>query len=217
LSEEQILAWADAHHQRTGTWPTVHDGPIENAPGETWSGVENALRAGLRGLAGGASLAALLAENRGKRHQKNAPSLTVDEILAWADEHRARTGSWPKNNSGLVEGAVGETWSAINAALRTGTRGLPGNSSLARLLAEHRNVRNQGNLPILTVEQVVNWIDAYYSRSGKWPAQGSGPVVGAPGETWMNINQALQKGLRGFPGGSSLARLIDEHRRASTS
>ena len=36
LTEEQILAWADLHHQRTGKWPTENSGPIPDSGGETW-------------------------------------------------------------------------------------------------------------------------------------------------------------------------------------
>jgi hypothetical protein len=160
-------------------------------------------------------LAALLADNRGKRHQKNAPSLAVDKILAWADEHHARTGNWPKTKTGAVQVAPGETWSAINAALERGTRGLPGGSSLPKLLAEHRGVRNKGSLPPLPVEHILEWADAHHKLTGQWPTQSSGTVIGAIGEKWMNIHQALRIGLRSLPGGSSLARLIKEHRGTS--
>src|SRR5947207_992133 len=34
LSIEQILAWADAYHQRTGRSPTCRSGAIPEAPGE---------------------------------------------------------------------------------------------------------------------------------------------------------------------------------------
>ena len=34
LSVEQILAWADAHHARTGRWPNHKSGPIAEAPDE---------------------------------------------------------------------------------------------------------------------------------------------------------------------------------------
>src|SRR5262249_8348276 len=36
LTAEQILAWADAHHRRTATWPQAHAGAIAEDPGETW-------------------------------------------------------------------------------------------------------------------------------------------------------------------------------------
>jgi hypothetical protein len=60
--------------------------------------------------------------------------LTVEEILAWADAHRVRTGRWPSCASGPVEGAANLTWGAINDALSHGYRGLPGGDSVARLL-----------------------------------------------------------------------------------
>src|SRR5262245_20737082 len=61
LFEGQILAWADAHHARTGDWPTDRSGPIPGGNGETWRGVDKALRVGRRGLAARSSLARLLA------------------------------------------------------------------------------------------------------------------------------------------------------------
>jgi hypothetical protein len=60
LSEEQILAWADAHFARTGRRPTRDCGSGPEAPGETWEGVNHALRKGYRGLPGGDTLARLL-------------------------------------------------------------------------------------------------------------------------------------------------------------
>ena len=56
LTEEQILAWADAHHARKGDWPKYDSGPVIDTPGETWSAVNAALRVGCRGLAGGSRL-----------------------------------------------------------------------------------------------------------------------------------------------------------------
>src|SRR5262249_38567069 len=37
LTTQQILAWADAHHQCTGDWPTRDSGTVVEAPGETWA------------------------------------------------------------------------------------------------------------------------------------------------------------------------------------
>jgi hypothetical protein len=31
-----ILGWADAHHARTGAWPTRRSGPVADAPGTPW-------------------------------------------------------------------------------------------------------------------------------------------------------------------------------------
>jgi hypothetical protein len=62
------------------------------------------------------------------------PPLTVEQILAWADAHQARTGEWPSAGAGPVRGAPGEKWEAVDHALRNGHRGLSGGDSLSRLL-----------------------------------------------------------------------------------
>lgn len=38
----KILAWSDAHHAANGRWPHSGDGPIVDAPGETWYAVDMA-------------------------------------------------------------------------------------------------------------------------------------------------------------------------------
>jgi hypothetical protein len=98
--------------------------------------VATAMFEGLRGLSGYRSLAQLLSAERGVRNHLALPRLTIEEILGWAEGHRARTGQWPKPNSGNVSEAPGETWKAIEMALIGGGRGLRGRSSLARLLAK---------------------------------------------------------------------------------
>lgn len=211
----QILAWADAHHQRTGKWPIAESGSIVEAPGETWKGVSMALVKGLRGLLGGSSLTKLLAEHRGVRNTQDLPLLTIAQILAWADEYRQQTGEWPSINSGPVNGTSGETWSSIQSALCRGVRGLSGVSSLAQLLAEHRGRRNQKNQP-LTVEQILAWADSHYNGTREWPRRDSGPILEALGENWRKVDNALRLGLRGLSGGSSLARLIREHRAVTS-
>jgi hypothetical protein len=212
LTVEQILAWADAHHARMGRWPVIESGPIPEAPGEVWSAIQGALSLGARGLPGGSSLARLLAEHRGRRNQKDQPSLTEEQILGWADAHHNRTGAWPTAKSGPIPEAPGATWSAIQAALQQGSRGLPSGSSIARLLARHRGVRNIANLPSLTINHILTWADAHFAGTGKWPAATAGPVHEAPGEKWAAIDAALMTGCRGLSGGSSLAKLLAEHR-----
>jgi hypothetical protein len=138
LTEQQILAWADAHRARTGAWPTEHSGPIEGAPGELWANVNQALRGGKRGLPGADTLAQLIARSRGVRNRASLPRLTVAQILTWEDAHRARTGCWPTADSGVILDAPGETWNAVHVALVQGWRGLKGGSTLARLLRARR-------------------------------------------------------------------------------
>jgi len=212
LSRRQILAWADAHHTRTGSWPLKSSGSISEAPGETWQAVDSALRNGQRSLPGGSSLPRFLAEHRGVRNPRGLPRLSLKQILAWADAHHRRTGAWPKADAGPISGTHGETWLAISEALLVGRRGLVGGSSLARLLADRRGVRNHLALPPLSQQQILAWADAHHNRTGTWPRTTSGPIHDAPGETWTGVQAALEKGLRGLAGGSTLARLLAEHR-----
>ncbi|OWK35643.1 hypothetical protein [Fimbriiglobus ruber] len=212
LTAELILSWADEYHQRTGTWPIATSGHIPEAPGETWLRVETALRDGLRTLSGGSSLARLLAEHRGVRNLGDLPPLSHEQVLAWADAHRARTGDWPAKKSGPIPEAPGEDWSAVGGALYDGSRGFSGGTTLAQLLAEHRGVRNLGDLSPLSYEQVLAWADAHRARTGNWPTGTSGPIFGTPDETWSAVDAALTNGCRGLPGGGSLIQLLAEHR-----
>src|SRR5262249_23998861 len=148
--------------------------------GETWKAIDRALQQGVRGFPGGSSLAKLLVARRGKRNHTNLPPLTVGQILAWADGHQQRTGACPKTMPGPVHGVPGETWSGINASLQQGKRGLPDGSSLAKLLAQHRGVRNTSDPPPLTIDQVLVWADAHHRRTGDWPVVKAGPVEEAP-------------------------------------
>jgi hypothetical protein len=213
LTEEHILGWMDAHHQRTGTWPTVRSGPIEEAPEENWRAINTSLRDGGRGLSLGGSLLRLLARHRGLRHWHEPPLLTQRKILAWADAHYRRTGTWPKHDTGPIYDGPDETWTAVDSALRIGSRGLRrSGSSLARLLAKHRGVRNSQQLAQLTETKILQWATTYHQRHGCWPNSQSGSVNDGQGTTWLGIDRALRSGRRGLPGGSSLAQLLLKRR-----
>jgi DNA-binding XRE family transcriptional regulator len=216
LTVEQILGWADSFRERTGRWPTPHSGPIpESNNWESWSGVNESLRHGRRGLSAGSSLARLLAEQRGLRNRASLKPLSEDLIVAWARAHQHRHGRWPDRHSGPIPESPGDTWKKVNHALRDGRRGLSGGSSLARLLAQRLGVRNMANVTPLTVEQILGWADSYRDRTGQWPRHTSGPIPGAPGETWGAVEFALRNGRRNLSGGSSLYKLLKEHRQIS--
>jgi hypothetical protein len=212
LSREQILAWADAHRIAQGRWPNCRSGAVLGAPGETWNVINSALFWGGRGLPGGSNLARLLIEHHGPDCLKKRPDLTIEQILAWADAHHAATGKWPLTDSGPVRDAPDEKWRAISQSLARGTRGLPGGSSLARLLAESRGKRNHKARPRLTVEQILMWADAHHAARGQWPTLRSGPVRDVPGESWSAINFVLVGGWRGLGTRTTLARFLAEHR-----
>lgn len=212
LTEKQILSWADAHHRATGRWPNNSSGPVRDAPHENWKLVGRALVRGDRGLSGGRSLAELLAKARGVRNPRKLPPLRVPQILLWADRHYRRYREWPNPRSGRVVGAITEDWAKINTALKQGMRGLAGGSSLPQLLSAYRGVRTTANLPRLTIKTILFWADAHFARTGSWPTETSGQVSNDPDESWKNISNALRHGFRGLSGGSSLARLLEEHR-----
>lgn len=210
LRVADILRWADRFYARMRRWPTCRDGAIP-ATNETWMGVQSALKTGSRGLPSGSTLARLLAEHRGYRNIADLPPLTVRQILTWADAFRAATGQWPTMYSGLVAGTASETWHRVDSALRRGIRGLPGRCSLARLLAKHRGVQNMTNRPRFTEARIVRWAKRHRRRTGRWPTEGCGAVADAPGETWQRVDRSLRVGVRGLPGGSSLAQLLARH------
>lgn len=80
----------------------------------------------------------LLVKKRGVRDPLHLPPLTIEQILQWADLHFQRTSQWPKYDQGAIVDAPGETWAAVDRALRYGERGLRGGLSLAKLLTEKR-------------------------------------------------------------------------------
>jgi hypothetical protein len=97
-------------------------------------------------------------------------------------------------------------WRQVDNALRLGLRGLRGGSSLAKLLAAHRGVRNVQGLSGLSENLIETWASAYRDRHGPWPNEHSGPIKYEPGETWYNVNAALRDGLCSLPGGDTLAQ-----------
>ena len=212
LSIAQILIWVDAYRNRTGRWPTSKDGLVREAVDDTWCSVDKALRTGRRGLNGRSSLARLLSEHRGVRNRRALPPYTVAQVLEWADAYHRGTGRWPHEDSGSVDDAPGETWNAVEAALRNGSRGFPGGSSIARLLAKRRGVRNCQNLPRLIIPQILAWADAHYQRTRRWPKKYSGLIPESAGDDWLAIDACLLNGCRGLPGGQTLAQLLNHHR-----
>ncbi len=93
--------------------------------------------------------------------------------------------------TGSIPESDGETWRAIDTALQRGTRGLPGGSSLARLLHQHRGVPNVQALPRLSEEQILAWCDAFHQKEGRWPTKKAGLIPDGDGATWAAIDGAL--------------------------
>src|SRR5262249_54957073 len=66
--------------------------------------------------------------------QVRGSRLSEAEILAWARAYRAARDRWPSAASPPVGLPQGESWKRLDKSLRRGQRGLPGGSSLSRLL-----------------------------------------------------------------------------------
>ena len=147
LTEDIIVRWARAHRRLTDRWPTEDAGPIVGTRGEVWLNVAAALAMGTRGLPGGDTLARLLERCLGVPNPANRPRMTEQQILGWADTFHTKTDRWPHADVVPTEAAPGETWCAIDDALRVGLRGLAGGSSIVRLLVEKRGARSKGYAP----------------------------------------------------------------------
>jgi hypothetical protein len=144
------------------------------------------------------------------------PDLTHEQILAWADAHFQREGQWPKTTSGDIYECPDEQWRLVNRALMNGFRGLPGGTSLPKLLNQERRVPNLMRLESFTESQILVWADAHFQREGQWPKVASGSILEAPSETWQKVNTALRQGTRQLPGHSTLAKLLETSRGVRT-
>ena len=209
---KEILEWADAHRERIGKWPQRNSGHARGSRGKTWRDVDDALIKGGRGIPAGGSLAGLLYDRRGVTGHRNQSPITQRMILRWVEQHRDRTGKWPTSSAGEIPGTSGLTWKQLNQVMLRGRRGLTAGSSVARMMEKYFGVRSQAKLPKLFRKQILEWADLHHFNTGEWPVSESGQVIGAPEEKWRNIENALRLGLRGCPGNSSLAKLLELER-----
>jgi hypothetical protein len=214
LTAKQVKDWAQSHHLRTGAWPHREAGAVRDAPDITWATVDRTLRRGGSNLRGGTTLVKFLRDQFGVWSSRGNRRLSHALVLKWADEHFARTGRWPIVLSGKILNHPKETWVAINEALRHGRRGLPGGTTLAQLLTEHRGVKYDPFVANLTVRQIQAWADDYFRQNKRWPTAKSGRNSQAR-MSWAVIDRALRHGEQGLPGGSSLSEVLASRRRSS--
>ena len=82
------------------------------------------------------------------------------------------------------------------------------------MLSERKHKHKRRPIPQAAIDGIA------YSGMGRrssrlhrcWPMRTSGRVRDELYESWKTINTALDKGVRGLPGGDSLARLLDRKR-----
>ena len=152
---------------------------------------ERVLYRGTRGFPGGDTLARLLARERGIRNNRGLSPFDEEEILSWADAWFANGPVAGRESPGRSSGhRVRRGW-LLRWPCQLERAAYPGGSSLARLLAERRGVRNRNHPPPLAVAEILAWADAHHDRTGEWPGVKTGPVVESPDENWRAISSAL--------------------------
>lgn len=141
----------------------------------------------------------------------------VYDILIWADIEYSMSGStkWPTRRSGKVISAPSLTWARVERALRNGLVDDPEvhGRSLAWLLRECRGAPCRRLRPDLKPTWIMRWAVEHRDVEWEWPTASSGPIEWVPGESWRTVDNALRKGRRGMPGGSSLEQFLTAHRR----
>lgn len=216
LDESFVVDRVAEYFQANGKYPRFDDRSqvLNGHPGDTWKRYDSALRNGRRGLPGGSSVADLLERHFGVCNPMNMPELDERFIVDRLIQHKSEFGSLPiaKSNTQVLGGYPCDTWKGYNSALVLGCRGLPGGSSLSKLMQTQFGVRNHMNLPRLTEEYISDRISDHHELLGKYPsARCRKQVVGGyEGDTWSGYNASLAQGLRGLPGGSSLAKLLSD-------
>jgi len=109
------------------------------------------------------------------------------------------------------------TWGAVDACLLKGFGGLPKGSSLAKFIASEFNVVNYTNCQDYSLDKILEWIEKYFDKYGKYPSSRAGVVEFAeedgylPTIKWSSISTALSAGHRGLEGGTSLYQFIQNH------
>ena len=216
ISRKQIIEWIRDHHLRTGQWPQRDSGRVLSAPDISWSTVSRLLESGGPNLPGGESLKDLLHNDFGLWSSRGNRPLSEAMILKWTEQYKARCGKWPIVMSGSIPSTDGDTWAAINEALVHGRRGLPGGSSLAKLLTKHFGPAYRPTAARLSEKQILLWAREHYRTTGKWPTAKSGPCKPAR-ISWALIDRCLRRGEQELPGGSSLSALLKDNRRSAPS
>lgn len=148
----------------------------------------------------------------GGKHPNFRDPLDETQVEEAARSWYIKNGEWPsRRTKGEIPELPGESWEGVNDALRRGCRGLPGGSSIYKLLA-FRGLTNRLVKNNLTRDKIWEAAKSWYNHNGEWPTQRTkGEIPELPNETWSILDNALESGLRGLPGGSSLPKFLTSH------
>lgn len=142
LTDDIIKKWIELHTQEHGQFPTHKCGVVLYAPENepiTWSGVSACLNNGFRGQNPGQSLSGFIAEKFQVINKSNTKDYTETVILEWVERFYDENGHYPTKryggvNYGEKNGYCSTSWSAIDACLVKGYRGLSGGITLNVLI-----------------------------------------------------------------------------------
>jgi hypothetical protein len=218
LTETMIVKAIRTFHEAHGRYPNKDEKePVPGHPGEKWSHIEAALRAGGRGLPGGSSLAKVREEKFDGINRKNQTPLTEPLIVAWMAAFLKKYGILPTSKERReVPDQPKEAWSRIDGCLHEGCRGLKGGETLIQLGRRHFPKVEPPPKPLappkMTEETIVEWMRTFEAKYGVLPKSSEKrEVPGHPDKNWTAINTALKQGLNDLPGDSSLAQLKVQH------
>lgn len=193
---------------------------------ETFKKIDTVARVGQRGLQEEKSVTAIIREAGG--HYDLTEAMILEMARLCRAEHDKK--QWPWQGSGpvprhIVVKATGnpfwrnEDWGQINATMRTGGRGLPRAITLPNFLAE-----NQCDYNLVRNNLLLKILQTYKARGYGRPQKNTKPnkiphdiikeVTGDENwqeETFAGFNKALSNGNRGFAGGSTLSKFIDDN------
>ena len=201
-----IVDWLEKFNNIYEYYPAANEEKeVPDAPScVTWTKIHKALYHGFLGFPGGSSLAKIKEEYLGQINKSNLPSLTEEEIALAMYKFNDLYGYYPSvGEKFAVPGHPNDTWCGFTAALNQGKRGLgkenKGNS-LALVSEKYFGRRNQGNLPDLKLEDILNSISEFHKENKFYPTSkyNDFSVPNMPTETWRSLNYALRHGARGL-------------------
>lgn len=225
LTEAEIKELIKRFIELHGRKPQATDGQVESIEDITWENIDRRLRDGQCGLPGGSSLSMFIEQHFGIRDQVNVPEIPLTLIHNWVQSHLDKYKSKPIAKSGKVDFARGAyqniSWHSVNQALKAGKCGLPVGTTLSSFIQFEFGIKNPKRAEPIPEEKVVLWIQKFIEKNNRKPKVNDGVIEFAEdqfsGLKWRLLNNYLSKGGRGFPGGSSLAKLIEKKIRYQNS
>lgn len=128
----------------------------------------------------------LLAEYRGVRKLGDLDRLTKRQVFAWVQAHFHLTGDWSSRYPRGLPDAPGETWQNLDAAFRVVFHGLPGGSSLARLLSV------VGCVAVRSSPFDVSMLLRSFALWSSWTRHATAELA-LPATAWMNRREEHRK------------------------